>query len=63
MKATKPETLSVEEASQRIGTCYATALKLVKTGALPSIRLGRQFRVLKEPLEKMLRGEMPNRAA
>ena len=55
MKQTKLETISVREASRKIGTCYITALKLAKDGTLPCIRFGRQFRVLREPFEKMLK--------
>jgi excisionase family DNA binding protein len=49
------ETLSVQQASRRLGTCYATTLKAAKNGTLPCVRLGRQFLVLREPFERMLK--------
>lgn len=51
------ETMSVKQASRRFGTCYATTLKAVKNGQLPCIRLGRQYLILKEPLERMLKSK------
>lgn len=57
MKQTKNlETMSVRQASRMLGTCYATGLKFAKNGQLPCVRLGREFRVLREPFEAMLKG-------
>lgn len=50
------DTISAEQAGKRIGTCYVTALKLCKDGTLPCIKFGRQYRVLRVPFEKMLKG-------
>jgi excisionase family DNA binding protein len=63
MKQTKNlETMSVRQASRMLGLCYGTGLKFARNGQLPCVRLGRQFRVLKGPFERMLK-ETPSKGA
>lgn len=59
MKNEKKTTMSVEKAGEKLGICYAVALKAAKSGELPSIRIGKRFLVLREPLLKMLEGKRP----
>ena len=43
MKNEKKTTMSVEKAGEKLGICYAVALKAAKSGELPSIRIGKRF--------------------
>jgi excisionase family DNA binding protein len=63
MKRRTVETMSVEQASRRLGTHYRTTLKAAKSGELPCIKLGRQFLILKGPFEKMLKPSTPSKGA
>jgi excisionase family DNA binding protein len=47
-------TISVEEAAIILGISRATAYTSAKTGALPTIRLGKRLLVPKAALEKLL---------
>jgi excisionase family DNA binding protein len=53
----KPEpTMTILEASKRLGLCYLTTLKMARTGKIPTLRLGgRKFLVLREQFEAMFR--------
>jgi excisionase family DNA binding protein len=50
----KCATVSVETAGEMLGLSRASAYSLAKTGALPTIRLGRRVLVPKTALEKLL---------
>jgi excisionase family DNA binding protein len=51
----KIKVMGVEDAAKQLGICYSTALRLAKAGELPCVRLGRQFLILREPFERMLK--------
>jgi excisionase family DNA binding protein len=59
MKSSKERaTITVEEAARILGVGRATAYEAVRTGRLKSIRVSRRrIVVLREPLERLLRGE------
>jgi excisionase family DNA binding protein len=64
MKQTKKlETMTVYEAARRLGTCYATALRWTKSGTLAHVKVGRQYLILREPFERMLKGQPPKDCA
>jgi excisionase family DNA binding protein len=46
--------ISVEEAARRLGIARSTAYPYVRTGALPSIRLGARLLVPTAALERLL---------
>ena len=48
------ETLTVEEAAQRLGIGRGTAYEAAKRGEIPTIRLGKRLVVPKAALERML---------
>ena len=50
----RPTTCSVAEAGDRIGIGRDAAYEGVRKGEIPAIRVGRRWRVLVVPLEKML---------
>jgi excisionase family DNA binding protein len=52
-------TITVDEAAQKLGICRNAAYAAVKSGELPSIKIGRRVLVPLVALEKML----SNRAA
>jgi excisionase family DNA binding protein len=52
-----PGTLSVEAAAGILGVSRGLAYEMARTGKLPVIRAGRRLLVLREPFERMLRGE------
>jgi excisionase family DNA binding protein len=57
MKQTKKlETMTVYEVSRRLGPCYATTLRWIKAGRWPYVKVGRQYLILREPFERMLKG-------
>jgi excisionase family DNA binding protein len=50
-------TLSVEHAARLIGVRRATAYRLVRSGELQAVRVGRRVLILKKPLMEMLEAE------
>jgi excisionase family DNA binding protein len=50
-------TLSVEHAANLIGISRTTAYRMVQSGELPAVRVGRRVLVLKKPLMEMLEAE------
>jgi len=50
-------TITIDEAGAQLGLSRATAYKLAHSGAIPTIRLGRQLKVPVVQLEKLLNGE------
>ncbi len=59
---TQCRTISVEDAGKILGYSRNSAYEAARTGELPTIRLGRKFRVPRAALEKML-GESVSDAA
>jgi excisionase family DNA binding protein len=53
----KALTLSVEHAARLIGISRATAYRMVRSGDLPAVRIGRRVLILKKPLMEMLEAE------
>jgi excisionase family DNA binding protein len=53
----KALTLSVEHAARLIGISRATAYRMVRSGDLPAVRVGRRVLILKKPLMEMLEAE------
>ena len=49
-------TLTVLETSRLIGVSRGTAYEAVRSGAIPSIRIGRRILVPKDALEQWLKG-------
>lgn len=52
----EPQVLSVPEAGRLLGICRDSAYAAVRTGALPSIRLGKRIVVPRAALERLLSG-------
>jgi len=52
-----PEILTVQETAKYLRLKRSTAYELVKQGVIPSVKLGRQIRVPKSKLLKMLEQE------
>jgi excisionase family DNA binding protein len=50
-------TLSVEHAARLIGISRTTAYRMVQSGELPAVRVGRRVLILKKPLMEMLEAE------
>ncbi|MGB9371758.1 MAG: helix-turn-helix domain-containing protein [Halobacteriota archaeon] len=50
-------TLSVEHAARLIGISRTTAYRMVQSGELPAVRIGRRVLILKKPLMEMLEAE------
>ena len=48
------DTLTIEEARKRLGIGRSLVYRLVASGQLPSIRLGRAIRIPREAFNKML---------
>jgi len=53
---TERQTLKIEEAAKVLGISRNTAYDAVKTGELPTIKIGRRFLVPRAALERMLGG-------
>ena len=53
---TERQTLKIEEAAKVLGISRNTAYDAVKTGELPTIKIGRRFLVPRVALERMLAG-------
>ena len=56
-EATAPATLTVEEAGELLNISRSLAYQGVKSGAIPSIRIGRRLLVPRVQLERLLAGE------
>jgi excisionase family DNA binding protein len=50
---------SVEEGAEKLGVNVKTAYEGIKTGQIPSIRIGRRILIPKVPFDKMLEGPAP----
>jgi excisionase family DNA binding protein len=58
------ETMTVEEAAARLGISRTCAYEHARGGSIagiPVLRIGRRLLVLREPLERLLSGEMPRK--
>jgi excisionase family DNA binding protein len=53
------QTLNVEEAAEALGISRNSAYALARTGALPTIRLGKRLLVPRAALERMLASAEP----
>jgi excisionase family DNA binding protein len=51
---TERQTLKIEEAAKVLGISRNTAYDAVKSGQLPTVKIGRRFLVPKAALERML---------
>jgi len=60
---TERQTLKIEEAAKILGISRNTAYDAVKTGQLPTVKIGRRFLVPKAALERMLDNAAPVSAA
>lgn len=56
-------TLSVEDAAPILGISRGLAYEMARKGELPIIRAGRRILVLREPFERLLRGDWSPAAA
>ena len=56
-QTTKKLTVSVQEAAAMLGIGRATAYEGVRTGVIPSLRVGRRLLVPRAALERMLEGK------
>lgn len=50
------EYMSLEDVAMKMGVKYLTIYRLVRSGELPAVRLGRQYRVSKRELARFLDG-------
>lgn len=57
------ETMTVEEAAQKLGIGRGTAYRAAQTGELPTIRLGKRLVVPREAIDRMLAEAPAVRAA
>ena len=48
---------SLKDAAEYLGICYNTILKLVNNGSLPAGRVGHQWRISKDNLDRFLSGK------
>jgi len=53
-----PEILTVQEAAKFLRLKRSTAYELVRQGVIPSMRLGRQIRIPKAGIEKLIARSM-----
>ena len=56
---TEPEFYTVQEVADRMRVSRKTIYRLVERGALRAVRLGDVYRIPREALEALLRGERP----
>ena len=56
-------TLTVDDAAEQLGISRNTAYACAKSGELPVIRMRHRMLVLREPFERMLRGESAPKTA
>lgn len=54
--STRPGSLSVADVAARMQVSKMTVYRLVHSGELPAVRVGRSFRVSREAVEEYLRG-------
>lgn len=59
----KPEYMSLEDVADLLGVTYQLIYKLVRTGELPAIRLGKLYRVSREDLDLYLTNNKSQSAA
>jgi excisionase family DNA binding protein len=52
-------TIKIEEAAKILGISRNTAYEAVKSGQLPTVKIGRRFLVPKAALERMLESAVP----
>lgn len=57
------ETLSIQEAGRVLGVGRDVAYAAVRSGQIPSIRIGRRYLVPRQALEAMLKGQTQQPAA
>ena len=50
-----PDVLDVKQVGQLLGICEKTVYKLIKTGELPTMKVGRQHRITKVNVMKYMR--------
>jgi excisionase family DNA binding protein len=53
------KTYTVEEAGQLLGIGRNQAYEAARNKQLPAVRIGKRWLVLKEPLDRMLEGSIP----
>jgi len=51
----EPEVLSIKEVAQYLNVGVQTAYKLVRSGELPGVKVGREWRVHKEVIDEFLK--------
>lgn len=54
--STESEYMSLEEVAGKMGVKYLTIYRLVRSGEMPAVRLGKQYRVSKRELDAYLEG-------
>jgi excisionase family DNA binding protein len=57
--STECQTLKIEEAAKILGISRNTAYDAVKTGQLPTVKIGRRFLVPRGALERLLESAAP----
>ena len=57
---TEQKVLTTEQAAQYLQVSTQTLIKMIKAGNLKANKIGRCYRLLKEELDKYLRGETDN---
>lgn len=57
----EPATLTVAEASERLGLSPRAVRRAIRAGQIEAIQIGRRWLVLREPLDAQLRGRRPER--
>lgn len=51
-----PEYLGLDEVAEKMGVKYLTIYRLVRSGELPAVRIGKQYRIAKRELTAYLEG-------
>lgn len=59
----EPLTYSVDEVAELLGIARGKAYELVRSGDIPSVRVGRRYLVPRDRLRAWLNGETPTEAA
>ena len=54
-----PRLLTTQEAAEFLRVSRATIRRWCKAGQLPAVRIGRQWRIDMDQLERVLAGELP----
>lgn len=52
------QVFTVEEAAKYLKVHEQTVYKMVRSGQLPAVKIGREWRIHKETLDKFLKGEL-----